>query len=82
MLCKYNAGSNYNRTGQWCIAKYQEQSWVTGIIQDSRIKHGGSIQHTIVSDTVTYVGEDIRNAGTTFLVLENHLSNCETLHEG
>lgn len=81
MNCKHNEGSNYDRAGQWCIAKYQEQAWVTGVIQESRVKYGGSIQHTIVSDSVTYIGEDIRKVGTIFLVLENHLSNCEALHE-
>ena len=81
ILSKHNEGSNYDRTGQWVIAKYQEQAWITGVVQDSRVKYGGAIQHTIVSDSVTHIGEDIKGSGTIFLVLENHIMHCKELSD-
>tara|TARA_R110000782_G_C14567398_1_gene386926 strand:- start:43 stop:291 length:249 start_codon:yes stop_codon:yes gene_type:complete len=77
MKCKHNEGSNFDRAGQWVIAKYQEQSWVTGVVKASRVKLGGRIQHSIVSDSPTYVGEELRVSGTAFLIEENNLSEAE-----
>lgn len=77
MKCKHNEGSNFDRTGQWVIAKYQEKAWITGVVQDSRVKYGGVVQHTIVSDSVTHVDEEIKGVGAIFLVAENHLSECQ-----
>ena len=48
--CKYNEGSNFDRTGQWVVAKYLDSGYVTGIVQDSRVKYGGKVQHSIISD--------------------------------
>ena len=79
MKCKYNAGSNFDRQGQWCIAKYQDSAWVTGIIQETRVKYGGKIQHSICSDSPTYIGEELRPVGTTFLVEENNLSEAQQI---
>ena len=53
MKCNYNAGSNFDRQGQWVIAKYLDQAWVTGIVQETRVKYGGKVQHQIVSDSPT-----------------------------
>jgi hypothetical protein len=77
MKCKHNDGSNYDRTGQWVIAKYQDQAWVTGLVQSSRVKLGGIIQHTVLSDSPTFLGEELRMSGSVFLVEENHLSESQ-----
>jgi len=80
--CDMNEGSNFDRTGQWVIAKYLDCAWVTGIVQDSRVKYGGKIQHSIISDSPTFIGggdskgnrtEELREIGSTFLVEEQHL---------
>lgn len=75
----FNTGSNFDRTGQWVIAKYMDSTWVTGTIQDSRVKYGGKIQHSIISDSPTHVAlgegkDEIRDSGTTFLVEEYNLT--------
>ena len=77
MKCKYNAGSNFDRQGQWIIAKYLDSAWVTGIVQETRVKYGGKVQHSICSDSPTYIGEELRNAGSTFLVEEGDLSEAQ-----
>ncbi len=78
----FNEGSNFDRTGQWVIAKYLDCAWVTGIVQDSRVKYGGKIQHSVISDSPTFIGggdsegnrtEELREIGSTFLVEEQHL---------
>jgi hypothetical protein len=79
MKCKFNAGSNFDRQGQWVIAKYLDQAWVTGIVQETRVKYGGKIQHTIVSDSPTYVNEELREVGSTFLVEEGDVSEAQFL---
>lgn len=79
MKCKFNAGSNFDRQGQWVIAKYLDQAWVTGIVQETRVKYGGKVQHSICSDSPTYIGEELRNAGSTFLVEESDVSEAQFL---
>lgn len=79
MKCKFNAGSNFDRQGQWVIAKYLDSAWVTGTVQETRVKYGGKVQHTIVSDSPTYVNEELRNAGSTFLVEEGDVSEAQIL---
>ena len=79
MKCNFNAGSNFDRQGQWVIAKYLDQAWVTGIVQETRVKYGGKVQHSICSDSPTYIGEELRNAGSTFLVEESHVSEAQFL---
>ena len=79
MKCKFNAGSNFDRKGQWVIAKYLDQAWVTGIVQETRVKYGGKVQHTIVSDSPTYVNEELREVGSTFLVEEGDVSEAQFL---
>jgi hypothetical protein len=79
MKCKFNAGSNFDRQGQWVIAKYLDQAWVTGIVQETRVKYGGKVQHSICSDSPTYIGEELRNTGSTFLVEESHVSEAQFL---
>lgn len=74
--CNYNEGSNFDRTGQWVVAKYLDSGYVTGIVQDSRVKYGGKVQHSIVSDSPTFLAiskdkEEFRGVGSTFLVEEN-----------
>jgi len=78
-LCKYNAGSNFDRQGQWIIAKYLDSAWVTGIVQETRVKYGGKVQHTIISDSPTYIGEELREIGSTFLVEEGDVSEAQFL---
>ena len=81
--CKYNEGSNFDRTGQWVVAKYLDSGYVTGIVQDSRVKAGGKIQHSIISDSPTFLTiskdkEEFREVGSSFLVEENDvLSSME-----
>lgn len=82
----YNAGSNFDRTGQWVIAKYLDCAWVTGIVQDSRVKYGGTVQHKIITDSPTFIGgadlvdgiltrrEELRNIGSIFLVEERNIT--------
>lgn len=79
--CNYNPGSNFCREGQWVVGKYLHDCFVTGFVKESRVKYGGAIQHTIVSDSpavITYNGE-IREVGTTFLLEENNLEHCESI---
>jgi hypothetical protein len=79
MKCKFNAGSNFDRQGQWVIAKYLDQAWVTGTVQETRVKYGGKIQHTIVSDSPTYVNEELREVGYQFLVEEKDVTEAQFL---
>jgi hypothetical protein len=79
MKCKYNEGSNFDRQGQWVIAKYLDSAWVTGIVQETRVKYGGKVQHTIISDSPTYIGEELREVGSTFLVEEGDVSEAQFL---
>lgn len=77
MKCNYNEGSNFDRKGQWIIAKYLDQAWVTGIVMETRVKYGGKVQHSIVSDSPTYFGEELREVGSAFLVLEDDVSEAQ-----
>lgn len=79
MKCNYNAGSNFDRQGQWVIAKYLDSAWVTGIVQETRVKYGGKVQHSIISDSPTYIGEELREVGSTFLVEEGDVSEAQTM---
>jgi hypothetical protein len=79
MKCKFNAGSNFDRKGQWIIAKYLDQAWVTGSVQETRVKYSGKVQHTILSDSPTYIGEELRDIGSTFLVLEDFVTEAQML---
>jgi len=76
--CKVNDGSTYDRTGQWCIAKYMDSFWITGTVTESRVKLGGRIGHTILSDSPTVIimgdKEDLRPIGTIFLVEEQNVT--------
>jgi hypothetical protein len=76
--CKVNDGSTYCREGQWVIAKYMDSFWITGIVKESRVKLGGRIGHTIVSDSPTIIlennREDLRPIGTIFLVEEQNIT--------
>jgi hypothetical protein len=77
--CSYNPGSNFDRQGQWIIAKYMGECFVTGVVQETRVKYGGTVQHTIVSDSpavITHSGE-VRPIGTTFLVEEENVTHAE-----
>lgn len=77
MKAAYNAGSNFDRKGQWIIAKYLGQAWVTGIVMETRVKYGGKVQHSIVSDSPTYVNDELREVGCTFLVEEGDVSEAQ-----
>ena len=77
MKDSFNAGSNFDRQGQWIIAKYLDSAWVTGIVQETRVKYGGKVQHTIISDSPTYIGEELREIGSTFLVEEGDVSEAQ-----
>ena len=79
MKTSFNAGSNFDRQGQWVIAKYLDSAWVTGIVQETRVKYGGKVQHSIVSDSPTYIGEELRDVGSTFLVEEGDVSEAQFL---
>lgn len=84
MKCKFNAGSNFDREGQWIIAKYLGLCFVTGVVQESRVKYGGKVQHTIISDSPAVLRQstdaqayEIRPIGTTFLIEEKDIEHCE-----
>ena len=79
MKCNYNEGSNFDRKGQWIIAKYRDSAWVTGIVMETRVKYGGKVQHSILSDSPTYIGEELREVGDHFLVLESDISEAQTM---
>ena len=79
MKASFNAGSNFDRQGQWIIAKYLDSAWVTGIVQETRVKYGGKVQHSILSDSPTYIGEELRTSGTTFLVEEGDVSEAQQM---
>lgn len=78
--CSVNTDSTFDRTGQWCIAKYMDSFWITGTIKDSRVKYGGRIGHTVLSDSPTIIlmgnKEELRPAGTEFLIEEQNITNC------
>lgn len=81
--CEYNLGSNFDRQGQWIIAKYIGECFVTGVVQETRVKYGGTVQHTIISDSpavITHSGE-VRPIGTRFLVEENDLTHAKVFIE-
>ncbi len=82
--CKFNEGSNFDRQGQWIIAKYMGKCFVTGVVQETRVKYGGVVQHTIISDSPTVVrlsmdakDYEVRPIGTTFLVEEKDVDHAE-----
>jgi hypothetical protein len=77
--CLYNSGSNFDRKGQWVIGKYLDECFVTGVVQDSRVKYGGKVQHTVLSDSPSVMNsnKEVRNIGSTFLIEENKLMQCE-----
>lgn len=77
MKAVFNTGSNYVREGQWVIAKYLDQAWVTGTVIESRVKYGGKVQHTIVSDSPTYVNEELREVGYRFLIEEKDVTEAQ-----
>lgn len=77
MKCNYNEGSNFDRQGQWVIAKYLDSAWVTGTVQETRVKYGGKVQHSILSDSPTYVNDELREVGSTFLVEEGDVSEAQ-----
>ena len=77
MKAAFNTGSNYVREGQWVIAKYLDQAWVTGTVVESRVKYGGKVQHTIVSDSPTYVNEELREVGYRFLIEEKDVTEAQ-----
>ena len=79
MKAGFNAGSNFDRKGQWVIAKYIDSAWVTGTVMETRVKYGGKVQHSILSDSPTYVGEELREAGSTFLVEEQDVSEAQQM---
>lgn len=76
MKADYNPGSNFDRQGQWLIAKYIGTYWVTGTVVQSRVKYGGKVQHMIVSDSITHVRDEERPIGTTFSVDESEIFHC------
>jgi hypothetical protein len=79
MKCKFNEGSNFDRKGQWIVAKYLDQAWVTGTVMETRVKYGGKVQHTIVSDSLTHVNEELREVGYQFLVEEKDVTEAQML---
>jgi len=79
MKCKFNEGSNFDRQGHWVIAKYIDQAWITGTVMETRVKYGGKVQHSIVSDSPTYIGEELREVGSTFLVEEGDVSEAQQM---
>lgn len=79
MKCKFNTGSNFDRKGQWVIAKYLDQAWVTGTVMETRVKYGGVIQHSILSDSPTYVNDQLREVGDHFLVDEKFVTEAQML---
>lgn len=83
LLCKYNPGSNFDRKGQWIIAKYMQECFVTGTVVETRVKYGGIVQHTILSDSPTVIthSSEMRPIRTLFLVEENDLTHAEVFVE-
>lgn len=79
MKCKFNTGSNFDRKGQWVIAKYLDQAWVTGTVMETRVKYGGKVQHSILSDSPTYVNDELREIGDHFLVDEKFVTEAQML---
>ena len=77
MKAPYNPGSNFDREGQWLIGKYLSAYWVTGTVVESRVKYGGKVQHTIVSDSPTIVNDEERTVGTHFTVEESEIFHAE-----
>lgn len=79
MKAAFNSGSNFDRKGQWVIAKYIDSAWVTGTVMETRVKYGGKVQHSVLSDSPTYVNEELREVGSTFLVIEDDVSEAQFL---
>lgn len=78
----YNLGSNFDRKGQWVIGKYLGECFVTGIVQESRVKYGGKVQHNVLSDSPTIMNstKELREVGYVFLIDEFDLMCCEAIH--
>ena len=77
MKCKFNEGSNFVRDGQTIMAKYLGEFWVCGQVQSSRVKYGAMVQHTVISSSPTYVNNELRNTGSTFLIDENCVTEAK-----
>ena len=46
---------------------------------ETRVKYGGKVQHSILSDSPTYVGEELRDIGSIFLVEEQDVSEAQQM---
>ena len=68
---------NWNREGQRVFAEYLNQFPVTGIVESSRVKYGGSVQHTVLLDSPVQVyGSEWR---TRLLIDEQQIVSVEEL---
>lgn len=77
MKAAFNTGSNFDREGQWVIAKYLDSAWVTGVVVKTRVKYSGKVQHQIVSDSPTYFRDELREVGSTFLIEEKDVTEAQ-----
>ncbi len=73
MICKTNSNSTFSREGQYVVALYLEKAVVSGFVTKSRVRYGGKVQHTVVTDRAVQFLDEVRPAGTIFLVLEEKL---------
>ncbi len=73
MICKTNSNSTFSREGQYVVALYLEKAVVSGFVTGSRVRYGGKVQHTVVTDRAVQFLDEVRPAGTIFLVLEEKL---------
>ncbi len=73
MICKTNSNSTFSREGQYVVALYLEKAVVSGFVTKSRVRYGGKVQHTVVTDRAVQFLNEVRPAGTTFLVEEEKL---------
>ncbi len=73
LICKTNSNGNFCREGQYVVALYLGEAVVSGFVTGSRVRYGGKVQHTVVTDRAVQFLDEVRPAGTIFLVLEEKL---------
>lgn len=51
----------WDRTDQRVTGKYLEEFDVAGVVQSSRVKYGGRVQHTVLLDSPVMVFGQVRD---------------------
>jgi hypothetical protein len=63
----YNESNGWDHTGWHCSGKYLNLFPFSGMIESSRVKYGGKVQHTVLLDSPIEVYNSVRD-----VILMNH----------